>query len=100
MCSKVNLSKCNLDGLKLKFREGAEVRLCGVKCLPKELDLSMCSYVSLSRCDLSRVVKIKFKDKVQEAEAMRHVLRSSEKVEYVGDEKGKNMVNGNGGMEM
>ncbi len=101
MCSKVDLSEGNLEGVeKITFREGAEVDLSFAENLPKHLDVSMCSYVDLSRCDLSRVERIKFKDKVQEAEAMRHALRSSKNVEYVGDEKSIGLVNGNSGMEM
>ncbi|MBQ2885291.1 MAG: hypothetical protein IJE43_16300 [Alphaproteobacteria bacterium] len=101
MCSEVKLGYCDLSRVEeIKFREGAVVDLKGAENLPEDLDFSMCSYVDLSRCDLSRVEKIKFRDKVQEAEAMRHALRSSEKVEYVGDEKSIGLVNGNGGMEM
>ena len=62
MCSKVRLSGCDLEGLNLKFREGAKVILHNAKHLPKDLDLSMCSYVDLSGCDLSRVEKIKFRE--------------------------------------
>ena len=61
MCSKINLSGCNLEGFNFKFREGATVYLNGAKNLPKELDLSMCSKVDLSGCDLSGVEKIKFR---------------------------------------
>ena len=100
MCSKVNLGYCNICGLDLKFREGAEVKLYGTTGYQKELDFSMCSYVNLSGWNLTGVEKIKFKDKVQEAEAMGHALRSSEKVEYVGDKKGISVVNGNSDMEM
>ena len=52
MCSKVELRRCDLEGLNLKFREGAEVDLSGAYNLPKDLDVSMCSKVDLSFCDL------------------------------------------------
>ncbi len=101
MCSKVNLCCCDLEGVeRIKFREGAEVNLRRAINLPKDLDVSMCSVVNLSECDLSRVERIKFRDKAQEKEFMDGARGFSGKVEYVGDEKGKNMVNGNGGMEM
>ncbi len=62
MCSYVNLSRCDLEGLKLKFREGAVVDLSDAYNLPKDLDVSMCSKVNLIECDLSRVEKITFRE--------------------------------------
>ena len=55
MCSKVDLSGCNLEGLELKFREGAEVLLHGAYNLPKDLDVSMCSRVGLVKCNLNGI---------------------------------------------
>ena len=100
MCSKVNLGYCNIWGFDLKFREGAEVDLSCAENLPKELDVSMCSKVDLSRCDLSRVEKIRFKDKKQEEEFMDGALNFNGEVEYVGDKKSIDLVNGNGGLEI
>ena len=100
MCSKVDLSDCILEGVeKITFREGAVVDLYVATELPKELDLSMCSKVNLSECDLEGVERIKFRDKAQEREFMDGALYFTGNVEYVGY-KGKNMVNGNSGMEM
>ncbi len=62
MCSKVDLGVCDLEGVNLKFREGAKVDLQEAYNLPKELDLSMCSDVDLRWCDLSGVEKITFKE--------------------------------------
>ena len=102
MCSKVNLSECDLEGVeRIKFREGAEVDLNGAENLPKELDVSMCSKVNLSCCDLEGVERIKFKDKAQEKEFMDGAENFIGKVEYVGDdEKGKVMPMNNNGMEV
>ena len=60
---KVDLKDCDLEGVeKITFREGAEVVLCWVENLPKELDLSMCSKVDLSGCNLEGVEKITFRE--------------------------------------
>ena len=49
----VYLSNCNLDKIqKLRFKAGAEVDLYKARNLPKNLDVSMCSVVDLSWCNL------------------------------------------------
>ena len=58
---EVNLSCCNLKGMKLKFREGAEVNLTSAYNFPKDLDVSMCSYVNLGGCDLDGI-ELKFRE--------------------------------------
>ena len=57
----VDLSWCDLEGLNLKFREGAEVDLGYAKNLPKDLDVSMCDAVRLSGCDLEGI-NLKFRE--------------------------------------
>ncbi len=50
---EIDLSCCDFDRVKnLKFREGAVVDLHMATELPKDLDVSMCSVVYLSGCDL------------------------------------------------
>ena len=61
MCSSVYLCDCDLEGLNLKFREGAVVNLFRTKNLPKNLDVSMCSKVNLHGCDLSGL-NLKFRE--------------------------------------
>ena len=62
-CDEVNLSYCDLSGVKeLKFKEGAKVNLLYADNLPEYLDVSMCDEVNLSYCDLSKVKELKFKD--------------------------------------
>ena len=102
IADEVELFGRNLDKVKkIRFKEGAEVDLSCAENLPKELDFSMCSKVDLSRCDLTGVEKIKFKDKEQEKEFMKSAENFIGKVEYVGDdEKGKVMPMNNNGMEM
>ncbi|MBQ2884765.1 MAG: hypothetical protein IJE43_13475, partial [Alphaproteobacteria bacterium] len=58
---KVDLSCCDLKGLKIKFKEGALVNLSYAESLPKELDVSMCSKVDLSGCNIEGL-NLKFRD--------------------------------------
>ena len=60
-CSVVDLSYCDLEGLNLKFKEGAVVNLYRAKNLPKNLDVSMCSKVELRMCDLEGL-NLKFRE--------------------------------------
>ena len=53
--------RCDLEGLNLKFREGAEVDLGRAKNLPKDLDVSMCSKVCFGHCDLEGL-NLKFRE--------------------------------------
>ena len=58
----VDLSYYDLSKVKaFKFREWAVVYLIGAKNLSKDLDVSMCSYVSLARCNLEGL-NLKFKE--------------------------------------
>jgi hypothetical protein len=57
----VDLSYCDLEGLNLKFKEGAVVNLYRAKNLPKNLDVSMCSKVELRMCDLEGL-NLKFRE--------------------------------------
>ena len=58
----VNLRGCDLSKVtKIIFEEGAEIYLVGAKNLPKDLDVSMCDEVDLSRCDLDGL-NLKFKE--------------------------------------
>ena len=68
MCSVVDLSGCDLEGLKLKFREGARVDLSCAENLPEDLDVSMCSKVNLGYCNIW-VLDLKFREG---AEAILH----------------------------
>jgi hypothetical protein len=54
------LRNCDLEGLNLKFKEGAVVNLDGATKLPKDLDFSQCSSVDLRDCDL-RGLNLKFR---------------------------------------
>ena len=98
MCSWVSLT-CDLRGVKeLKFRDGAVVNLKTAKNFPKFLDFSKCSKVYLNWSDLSGVEQIKFRDKEQQEEFMEEAEKFSGKIEYVGNEKSKNLVNSSSGM--
>lgn len=100
MCSWVSLT-CDLRGVKeLKFRDGAVVNLKTAKNFPKFLDFSKCSKVYLNWSDLSGVEQIKFRDKEQQEEFMKEAEKFSGKIEYVGNEKSKNILNGSSGMVM
>ena len=82
MCSMVDLWGCDLEGMKLefkedaeivlgccdlskvetiKFKEGAKVNLSYSKNLSEHLDVSMCSVVGLSGCDLGGL-SLKFRE--------------------------------------
>ncbi len=53
---KVDLSSCDFNGVEnMRFRDGAKVSLREARNLPKDLDVSMCSKVNLSRCDLEGI---------------------------------------------
>ena len=79
------LGDCDLEGLNLKFREGGVVNLSDAYNLPKDLDVSMCSKVDLTGCDLSGVERVTFKDKKQEKIFMEGAKNFRGKVVY-GDE--------------
>ena len=101
MCSSVKFKSCNLEGINLKFKEGAEVWLDGAKNLPEELDLSMCSYVTLVGCDLSSVKNVKFKNKEQEMEfLMKAACNFGGKIVYAGDKNQNVMRYEVGGVEV
>ena len=58
--NEIDLSRCDFDKIKkIRFRDGAKVNLWSAKKLPEDLDLSMCSKVILSYCNLDGI-KIKF----------------------------------------
>ena len=58
----INLVGCYLGEVKsLKFKKGAEVDLSGAINLPKDLDVSMCSEVKLTGCDLEGL-DLKFRE--------------------------------------
>lgn len=98
MCSWVSLT-CDLRGVKeLKFRDGAVINLKTAKNFPKFLDFSKCSKVYLNWSDLSGVEQIKFRDKEQQEKFMEEAEKFSGKIEYVGNEKSKNLVNSSSGM--
>ena len=87
MCSKVDFIGCDLEGLNLKFREGAEVYLYNSTNLPKDLDVSMCSKVDMRDCDFSGVKKIKFRNKRQHDESRTGKEHFSGEIIYADEDK-------------
>ena len=50
-----------MEGINLKFKEGARVNFCEATNLPKDLDVSMCDEVDLRCCDLEGI-DLKFRE--------------------------------------
>ena len=70
-CGGVYLRCCDVDGIDLKFKEGAMVSLIDLEKMSGKIDVSMCDYVSFEdsvlpiTTDFSKVDEIKFKNREQ-----------------------------------
>ena len=72
---------------EIKFGEGADIDLWGASALPEVLDLSMCSNVRMTRCDLTGVKEIKFRDEKQAREFLDDANNVLCDIVYVGDKE-------------